>query len=92
MENFNNSPPAVSSASWTECVPVRSVGTYFQLLLGVALILDRHLALVLLEVLSLGGLQIEPGVTEIAYVGQQGLDERMVLVLGGIKKTGKSGD
>ena len=55
--------------------------TYFKLLLCGSLILDRHLILVLLKVLSLGGLQVKPGITKIANVGQQRLDERMVFVL-----------
>lgn len=61
--------------------PTWIIKTHFQLLLGVALVLDRHLVLVLLEVLSLGRLQIKPGVAEVPNVGQQRLDERVVFVL-----------
>ena len=52
-----------------------------QFLLTPPLLLQTHSLLVLLEVFPLGSLEVEPGVGKGLDVGEEGLDERVELVL-----------
>ena len=54
---------------------------YHEFILASPLLFERHSFLVLLEVFSFGGLEVEPRVGKRLDVGQQGLDEGVKLVL-----------
>ena len=63
---------------------------YHEFILASPLLFERHSFLVLLEIFSFGGLEVEPRVGKRLDMGQQGLDEGVKLVLKYNKKFYKS--